>query len=63
MTARRGRGWRETQVRLASATLTTFAGPGRDLTVVLHGKRDGAANVTRQRETSRAQRSTTKGGR
>jgi hypothetical protein len=45
--SRDGRKWSERTVRLRSATLTTFDGPGDEVTVVVHGKRAAVATVTR----------------
>jgi hypothetical protein len=58
--ARKGKAsWRETTVSLSSATLTTFVGPGDDITLVVSGQRDGASRTTRQV----GARPTSKGGR
>jgi len=43
------RGWKERSVRLSRATVTTFDGPGAEWTLIVHGKRSGAARVTRQK--------------
>lgn len=61
---RKRRTWRETQISLSRATITTFDGPGLDFLFVVAGAREGAPRVTRQNEVSkRADRRIPKRGR
>lgn len=55
------RPWREQQIRLSNATVTSFTGPGDDVTIVVHGSRTGAVRTTRQTDRGARARSTTKG--